>query len=574
MPVFMGTSGNDTLTGGPGPDTLIGLAGDDSYFVDDPGDEVVEAAGEGFDIIYVSPNFNGPMMRYVLAAGAHVEVLGTSNNLQVAEIGLTGNELDNYITGNAGRNDLNGGGGSDVLWGRGGNDYYWVGTDDIVIEYAGDGDFDVCLVEVDYQLPPNVEVLVAADGIGTAQLGLYGNELDNTIQGNFGNNTLDGGAGDDVLEGLAGADRMLGRTGNDIFYVDNVADTVEEAAGEGNDTVIARLSYALTAGASIEILRPEFEFVTDGGLTLIGNELANTIYGTDGSNLLDGGGGSDTLVGRRGNDSYYVQAGDIIIETGNNGADIAYARGDYTLNAGADVEILATIDNFATTPIHLTGNELSNYLIGNAGANVFDGGGANAEDMFWGREGDDIYYVDGGDIIIENPGDGNDTAYAKGSYHLNADAHVEVVAAANSASTTASLLSGNEFANTVIGSAGANTINGRGGADTLQGLGGADTFAFTTALGSGNVDQIVDFVSGTDKIALENKVFTGLSEGALPAGAFVTGTAAQDSNDRIIYDNTTGQIYFDADGNGSGAAILFATIGAGTALVSTDFTVI
>jgi len=573
MPVFTGTPGNDTITGGPGPDTLIGLTGDDSYFVDDPGDQVVEAAGEGWDIVYVSGNPTG-IATYVLTAGSHVEVLGTINNFGTALINLTGNELDNYITGNAVTNWLTGGGGQDILWGRGGNDFYFVDTNDIVVEYAGDGDADMCVVAVSYQLPSNVEILVTDDSTGTAALGLYGNELDNSILGNAGANTLDGGAGADILDGFGGPDRLLGRTGDDSFYVDDINDQTVEALGEGNDIVYARISYALSAGASIETLRPA-EAIATTALTLIGNELANTIYGNDGANLLDGGGGGDTLIGARGNDSYYVEGGDIIVETGNQGNDIAYARGDFTLNAGADVETLGTIDNFATTAINLTGNDGANYITGNAGANVIDGGGSNAIDTLWGRGGDDTYYVEGGDIIIEYAGDGTDIVYARGGgYHLNAGAHVEVVAAANSASTTASLLSGNEFANTVIGSAGANTINGRGGADTLQGLGGADTFAFTTELGSGNVDQIVDFVSGADKIALENAIFTGLAAGALPAGAFVTGTAAQDANDRIIYDNTTGQIYFDADGNGSGAAILFATLGAGTALASTDFTVI
>ncbi|HEV2817908.1 MAG TPA: hypothetical protein VGW40_11895, partial [Allosphingosinicella sp.] len=62
--------------------------------------------------------------------------------------------------------------------------------------------------------------------------------------------------------------------------------------------------------------------------------------------------------------------------------------------------------------------------------------------------------------------------------------------------------------------------------------------------------------------------------GAFSANAFVAGTAAQDADDRIVYDGATGQLFFDADGNGAGAQVLFATLQAGTALIASDFTVI
>jgi serralysin len=126
----------------------------------------------------------------------------------------------------------------------------------------------------------------------------------------------------------------------------------------------------------------------------------------------------------------------------------------------------------------------------------------------------------------------------------------------------------------VVGNAGANILDGGLGNDLLVGLGGADTFRFTTALGSGNVDSLFDFVSGTDKIALDDAVFTGLAPGALPASAFVIGTAAQDADDRIIYDSATGALWFDADGKGAGAAVQFATLTGHPTLIASDFTVI
>jgi hypothetical protein len=57
----------------------------------------------------------------------------------------------------------------------------------------------------------------------------------------------------------------------------------------------------------------------------------------------------------------------------------------------------------------------------------------------------------------------------------------------------------------------------------------------------------------------------------LSAAAFRLGTAAGDANDRIIYDKATGNIYYDADGSGGGAKVLFAQVTAGTTLTNADF---
>jgi serralysin len=102
-----------------------------------------------------------------------------------------------------------------------------------------------------------------------------------------------------------------------------------------------------------------------------------------------------------------------------------------------------------------------------------------------------------------------------------------------------------------------------------------NSFAFTTALGAGNVDRLVDFSGADDTIRLDDAIFTAIgSPGALDANAFVTGTAAADASDRIIYNSGTGQLYYDADGTGAGAAVQFATLDAAPALAAGDFLVI
>jgi Ca2+-binding RTX toxin-like protein len=160
------------------------------------------------------------------------------------------------------------------------------------------------------------------------------------------------------------------------------------------------------------------------------------------------------------------------------------------------------------------------------------------------------------------------------SYTQGAGVQVERLSTNDNAGTAAINLTGNELANLVYGNAGANVLDGKGGADVLTGFAGADRFAFTTALGSGNVDVVSDFSVVDDTIVLEDAVFTGLATGALRAGAFNTGSAATQADDRIIYNSATGALLFDLDGLGGAAAVQFATISAKPALTAADFVVV
>ena len=70
-------------------------------------------------------------------------------------------------------------------------------------------------------------------------------------------------------------------------------------------------------------------------------------------------------------------------------------------------------------------------------------------------------------------------------------------------------------------------------------------------------------------------MFTALgADGALGAGAFAAGPVAADADDRIIFNSTNGYVYYDADGNGAGIAVLIAVVPVGQALTATDFLVV
>ena len=132
-------------------------------------------------------------------------------------------------------------------------------------------------------------------------------------------------------------------------------------------------------------------------------------------------------------------------------------------------------------------------------------------------------------------------------------------------------------ADTVLGAAGKDTINGGLDNDQLTGGAGADTFVFNTPLSSTNIDTITDFVHGTDKIQLARSIMATVGGlGVLKSADFKLSTAKLDASDRIIYNKTTGDLFYDSDGSGGGLAIKIAIIGASShpTLSNTDFIIV
>ncbi len=309
---LFGSNFNDTLRGGDGndylggadfsigaqgQDRLYGGRGNDTYYID-PTDTVIETvagAAGGIDTVISTGSFD-------LANAARVQ--GEVENLTLngylgaehPNIDGYGNALDNIITGNDGNNLLDGRAGADQLIGRGGDDTYVVdNAGDLVFEVANQGT-DRVNASVSYVLAAgqSIEFLSLSPSTGTAALNLTGNELAQQLRGNAGANTLDGGGG---------ADRLYGYGGNDLYVIDNAGDRVIEVAGQGTDTILAHVSYALQAGQSVEVM--SLAPVTGtAAYYLVGNEFAQTLIGNAGNNVLDGGGGSDRLYGLGGNDTF------------------------------------------------------------------------------------------------------------------------------------------------------------------------------------------------------------------------------------------------------------------------------
>ena len=104
---------------------------------------------------------------------------------------------------------------------------------------------------------------------------------------------------------------------------------------------------------------------------------------------------------------------------------------------------------------------------------------------------------------------------------------------------------------------------------------GADRFTFQDALAAGNADHVVDFRDRRRQDPARECHLRQPRRRAAAGQRVRVGTAAADASDRIIYDSATGNLYFDSDGSGATAALLFATLdNAPATLAASDFLVI
>jgi len=438
-----------------------------------------------------SDSFSLPYENFRTTAGSGDSFAATSHQLV-----LDGNDHDNDLVGNALANTISSGAGRDTVDGGAGNDSIDAGAgDDWVM--GGPGDDSMLggdgIDTMDYSLAPgpvtiNPEATGPDGGGGTDFISGFENFLGSAfgdlLFGTFDANLTYGLDGNDTIQGFGGNDTLLGGNGNDSL-----------GGGPGDDA-------------------------------LFGDNGNDSLTGGAGNDALYGGTGSNTLAGGAGDDQYVIDnATDSIIENTDAGADTEWLGVDGVALA-ANVEIGRLFGGAR----QILGNNGDNTLVGNqATGSSIDGirgddvlwGGAFA-DLLNGNIGDDVIYGQGGadtmygglgndqfvvggagTIIIENAGEGLDTAWlgidgwtnflnveiarlaAPGATRLfGSEGNEDLVGNVGAAST----LSGNGGSDTLWGSPFADTLNGGAGDDVLRGQGGADLMAG----GTGN-DQYVVF---------------------------------------------------------------------------------
>jgi Ca2+-binding RTX toxin-like protein len=545
-----GGSGNDSLDGGAGADTMAGGIGDDTYVVDNAGDVVTEAPGEGTDTVQT-------------ALGSCSLTTDVENLTYTGGGGFagTGNASANSIVGGVGNDTLDGMGGNDTLAGGAGNDTYLVDTvGDVVTEAAGAGTDTIQTSLSSYSL----SALANIENLTFTSVGNF------SATGNGAANVLTGGAGNDTLDGGAGNDTLVGGGGDDSFVVNSAGDVVTEAAGGDIDTILTSTnSYSLAALLNVENL----SYTGSGNFSGIGNGSGNVLTSGAGNDNLDGGAGADTMAGGTGNDTYLVDdPGDLVNEVIGGGTDtIQTTLASFSLGSVSKVENLtfSGVGAFAGT-----GNGSANVLTGGGGNDTLDGGGGG--DTLSGGAGNDLYIVNNAGVTIsESSKAGTDTIQTTlSSFSLASVSNVENL----------TFTSGGNFSG--VGDAGGNVLTGGGGNDTLDGGGGDDTlvggagddvftvdsaFDSITELGGGGTDTVRTSLASyslTSQTNLENLVYTGSKSfsGTGNAGAnALTGAAGGDTldggagadtltgwagNDTYVVDNV-GDVVVEAAGGGS-----------------------
>lgn len=491
-------------------------------------------------------------------------------------------------------------------------DYDFSDTADISIEVHGGSGSDI------------IDVSASLDGtnFGSATNTVFGDSGNDTIKATgyssfYGmalsvSNILDAGSGDDYVEAyLVGASNG----GDDLYnYL---------YGGFGADTLKADSYTNSNAGSTVV----EHELFGGGG-----NDVLQSTYGSSGADglidfmaLLDGGTGDDSIIAVS---NAMVEIGigyatvhhTLIGGAGNDGLNSQISSSsDYfdlqaNLSGGAGKDMLsATIDIWASGSSYPPASNANNSLQGDDGNDALNAVITYASD-----------YQDA-DINLTNDlhgGRGNDTlnaeihanvsydyadwiaTYSVGSNQLWGGAGNDVITAlidaqhsspsitltgsselygedGNDSLTvfggTRNILDGGRGNDTLVGGDGQDTLIGGLGADTLTGGLEADTFLFDVLETSARKDTILDFITGEDLIALNRTAFAafaGDAAGALDPNAFTIGAAASTSSQHVIYNSSTGALFYDADGVGGAAQVQIAQLSNKAVLSSGDIVLI
>jgi Ca2+-binding RTX toxin-like protein len=349
------------------------------------------------------------------------------------------------------------------------------------------------------------------------------------------------------------------------------------------DAMEDRISVYLNAGANFSAAAWTFHGWY-GVLEIHGRPNVGTITGGFGANAIYPRGAHAIVSGVGHINVYYAAPADIAagqIVTGGAGDDAITLSGggDFDFRA-AHLSSIASLDVFFTVAAPsralLTGNQIGSGHItyvdaGNSGLGysfglIVQGASVNLNGVLF-----DHWVVPRDSILIKGT-PGNDHLFGSNQNDRITGGSGNDAMRGGLGNDVLSAGTGDDR---LFGHGGADVLSGGPGNDALSGGPGNDRFVFSAALNpSTNVDHIADFAHADgDLIVLRHAIFTAHAVGALSGPAFHVGSDATDANDRIIYDQPTGRLYYDSDGTGAHAQVLFAVLDDRAAIGRVDFLV-
>ncbi|UVT17204.1 MAG: putative Ig domain-containing protein [Nitrospira sp.] len=281
---LIGLGGDDSLDGLGGNDVMSGGGGNDVYYVEDPGDQVIELPGEGHDVIRSSVDYTLPDNVEALQL-SYAEFSGPTPIIG------SGNAGNNDLRGNFQNNILQGGAGNDTLWGGYGDTSFGPGNDHLSGGTGNDTYY------VDGLAGNGVDTIhdTASPGEGNRlQLGASIRPSDLTFAQSSGSLFIGiGTAGDGVV--LDNFDPTHA-TGSMVLETISFTGGIEQTHG-GFDVQLA------------DFLKPAIDGLA-GNDVLIGTTAVDIIRGGSGDDTITGARGNDVLIGGSGQDTYVFNLGD------------------------------------------------------------------------------------------------------------------------------------------------------------------------------------------------------------------------------------------------------------------------
>jgi hypothetical protein len=497
----------------------------------------------------------------------------------------------------------------------------FVGTAFLTIKGRVESSASIAFAPTSISIPLNLTLHVSATGgvkglIGVSGLGDLSVVNNDLIEGQWNAGVFEG------VTSLANSGTMNGSIrGQGLLATGMIVNT-----GTINGDIDWSSGYRINVDNRHGIISGKVKLSAEYNSSFYGGSDAEDISIGQGLDYVDGGAGNDiirgcgvgrdTIIGGGGNDTAVFRGPlENYTLTRNGPTD---ARVSFNMSPASDVADLKnvrflefsdnkklTLYNSAPAAIALSKNVVSEDTLATSIVATLSGADADGDAIRYSLTADagGLFRIDGNNLVLARALD-YETQARQHTITVKAEDAYEgetsqsfTIDIANVVEKTGLTLVGTPGPDTLKGEAGNDVISGLGGHDRLFGedgndrlLGGlgndtlsggahSDIFVFDQRLAKtnaankrANLDMITDFVRVDDTIHLKKTVFSKIAKkGVLSKEAFHAGTKAHDASDRIVYDQNTGRLFYDDDGNGAHAAIQIATLSNKVTINHRDF---